>query len=432
MTQSKRYFPFILVLALALAGCAAPALQTAGTAEEVRLSTPRLKEMSAAFQSKVERGEIPGVVLLVARDNKIAWFDAIGYRDREANAPMARDSLFRMASMTKPLTSLSIMMLQEEGKLSIHHPVSRYLPELRNLQVGVEAKGSDGRLELTRQPAGAEITIVDLLRHTSGITYGIFGKSMVKDLYNGAKLFDPRQTSGEFITKISALPLQFAPGTRWDYGMSTDVLARVVEVVSGMEMDRFVEARILKPLGMKDSGYWVDASRLGRVAEPQVIAATGKRPAFPSVSEKPRWTPGGHGLVSTATDYARFCQMLLNGGTLDGVRIASPETIDLMRKDHLAGPMLPPPPVREAFGVMAPGPENGTGFGLGFLVRTGEGTNKIPGSVGDISWGGAQGTYFWVDPKERMFAILMLQAPIAVNRPLRLQYREHVYGALRK
>lgn len=430
MVRTSRTFAFLFVLALALSGCASPALQTAGTPEEVGLSLQRLKELSAAFQATVDSGEFPGVVILVARDNKIAWFDAIGYRDREANSPMTKDALFRMASMTKPLTSLSIMMLAEEGKLKITDPVSRYLPEFKDQRVGVEKPEGSGKLQLVIETAKHEMTLLDLLRHTSGITYGFIGKSMVKDLYNESKLFDPAQSSAQFTTKLAKLPLQYHPGTRWDYSMSTDVLARVVEVVSGMEMDRFVHARILKPLRMNNTGYWVEPAHHGRIAEPQVMAATGKRPAFSGVTQKPRWTPGGHGLVSTAADYARFCQMLLNGGTLDGVRIASRETIDAMRSDHLMPDTLVPPGWN-AMGVTAPTPENGQGFGLGFAVRTSEGKNKVPGSIGDYSWAGIDGTYFWVDPKERLFAILMLQAPPPVNRAPRLLMREHVYRALK-
>ena len=431
MVRLSRPYAFLFVIALVLAGCAAPALQTARSPEEVGLSSARLKEFSAATQARIDAGEIPGAVLLVARQGKIAWFDALGYRDREAKAPMPRDALFRMASMTKPITSLAVMMLAEEGKLKITDPVSRYLPEFRQLQVGVERPDGAGKTELVLEPARAEIQVVDLLRHTSGITYGIFGKSLVKDRYNAANLFDAKQSTGDFALKLAKLPLQYQPGTRWDYGMSTDLLVRVVEVVSGMEMDRFVTTRILKPLGMNDTGYWVEPARMHRVAEPQVLAATGKRPPFPDVTQPPRWIPGGHGLVSTAADYARFCQMLLNGGTLDGVRIVSRATLDAMRANHL--PASLPPLERaaaEGWGIMGPTAENGQGFGLGFLVRTSEGSNRIPGSVGDFSWGGAQGTYFWVDPKQQMFAILMLQAPIVVNRPLRLFMRQHVYGAL--
>jgi CubicO group peptidase (beta-lactamase class C family) len=433
MTRRQFVSALLLSLAIALAGCASPSLQTASAPEVVGLSSARLKELSGAFQAKVDAGEIPGAVLLVARDGRIAWHETLGFRDREAKAPMTRDALFRIASMTKPLTSLSVMMLVEEGKVNLDDPLSRYLPEFRNLQVGVEKAEGGGAPQLVLEPAQREITIVDLLRHTSGITYGIFGKSLVKDRYNASKLFDPRQTGPEFTTKMSRLPLQFQPGTRWDYGMSTDVLARVVEAVSGLRMDQFVQQRILKPLGMNDTSYWVEPTRQGRIAEPQVIAATGKRPAFPNVTLAPNWIPGGHGLVSTAADYARFCQMLLNGGTLDGRRIVSAATIELMRKDHLpAGSVVLSPAAKQAWSIAAPTPENGQGFGLGFLVRTSEGTNGIPGSIGDISWNGAQGTYFWVDPKQRLFAILMMQAPLPVARPYRPMMREYVYRALIK
>lgn len=414
-----------------LAGCAAPALQPVGAPEDAGFSTQRLKELSAFFQTKVDAGEYPGMVVLVARDDKIVWFEAIGYRDREAKAPMTRDALFRLASMTKPITSLSVMMLAEEGKLRLEDPLSRYLPEFKGVVVGVEKIDDAGKPVLVTEPAAREITILDLLRHTSGITYGIFGKSLVKDRYNAAKLFDPSQTTAEFITKISHLPLQYQPGTRWDYGMSVDVLVRVVEVVSGQPMDQFVRERILKPLRMDDTDYWVEPAKQARVAEPQAIAATGKRPAFPSVTRKPRWIPGGHGLVSTAADYARLCQMFLNGGTLDGVRIAAPGTIARMHTNHLPpGAVVMSPEAKVAWGIVAPTEENGQGFGLGFAVRTSEGSNKIPGSVGDYFWAGAQGTYFWIDPQKKMFAILMLQAPIATNRAPRLWMREYVYRAL--
>ncbi len=431
MSRATRVITLLSVFVLVLAGCAAPALQPAGSPEEVGFSTGKLKELSAAFQAKVDAGEYPGMVVLVARDNKIAWFDAIGYRDREAKAPMTKDALFRIASMTKPITSLSIMILAEEGKLQLDDPLSRYLPEFKSVTVGVEKTDGTGKPQLVSEPAAREITVLDMLRHTSGMTYGIFGKSMVKDRYNAAKPFDPAQTTAEFVTKMSQLPLQHQPGTRWEYGMSTDVLVRVVEVVSGKPMDQFVHERILRPLRMNDTGYWVEPERQGRVAEPQIIAATGKRPAFPNVTLKPRWIPGGHGLVSTAGDYARFCQMLLNGGELDGVRIVSAETLALMRKDHLPpGAVVLSPEAKAAWGIVAPTVENGQGFGLGFAVRTSEGTNKIPGSIGDYFWAGAQGTFFWIDPQKRMFAIMMLQAPIATNRPPRLWMREYVYRAL--
>jgi CubicO group peptidase (beta-lactamase class C family) len=421
---------FLLLLAF-LVGCASPALQPAASPEEVGFSSQRLKEMAQAFQSKVDAGEIPGAVLLVARDNKVVMHEAIGFRDREERSPMPKDALFRMASMTKPLTSLSIMMLQEDGKLTINDHVSRYLPEFKNMKVGVEKADAAGKVELVLEPATREITILDLLRHTSGITYGFIGKGLVKDLYNASKLFSPSQSSAEFATKIAKLPLRMQPATAWEYSMSTDVLARVVEVVSGKSKDQFVRERILDPLRMTQTSYWVEPANHHRIAEPQALKTTGKRPAFPDVNTKPNWIPGGHGLISTASDYARFCQMLLNGGALDGVRLASPDTIAMMRSNHLTSDIAVSPEWN-AFGVVAPTPENGQSFGLGFTVRVSEGKNNLPGSVGDFSWAGIQGTYFWVDPKERLFAILMLQEPPPANAIRRVDMRKHVYGALQK
>jgi CubicO group peptidase (beta-lactamase class C family) len=267
------------------------------------------------------------------------------------------------------------------------------------------------------------------MRHTSGITYGPFGKSLVKDAYNAADLWNLGQSTGEFAIKVSKLPLQYQPGTQWDYGMSTDVLGRVVEVAGATPLDQFVTSRILKPLKMNDTNYYVDDSQLGRVAEPQVIASTGKRPQFLSFVKKPKWIGGGHGLVSSAQDYVRFCQMILNGGMLDGARILSKESVDLMAANHLTAATARPNP--GPGNILAPSHDNGLGFGLGFAVRTSQGTNNIPGSIGDLSWGGAYGTFFWIDPKERLVAILMTQSPANVNQPLRRVAREHVYRALR-
>ncbi|HSH90253.1 MAG TPA: serine hydrolase domain-containing protein [Ramlibacter sp.] len=429
MVHTARRFAFLVVFVLALAGCASSSLQMASTPEEVRLSSQRLKEFSAAMQAKVDAGELPGAVILVARDGKVAYVDAVGYRDREAKAPMPKDALFSLMSMTKPITTAAAMILVEEGKLKLSDPISKYLPEYRQLQVGVERPGADGKPMLATEPARAQITVLDLMRHTSGITYGPFGKSLVKDAYNAADLWNLGQSTGEFAIKVSKLPLQYQPGTQWDYGMSTDVLGRVVEVAAATPLDQFVTSRILKPLKMNDTAYSVEPGSVGRVAEPQVIASTGKRPQFLSFVQKPKWIGGGHGLISSAQDYVRFCQMILNGGTLDGARILSKESVDLMAANHLTAATARPIPVPG--NILAPSHENGQGFGLGFAVRTSQGTNNIPGSIGDLSWGGAYGTFFWIDPKERLVAILMTQSPANVNQPLRRVAREHVYRALR-
>jgi len=430
VTATRRLsFHFLFVVLLALAGCASPALRMAASPEEAGLSSQRLKEFSAAMQAKVDSGEIPGAVILIARGDRIAYLDAVGFRDREAKAPMTKDAIFRLASMTKPITTLAAMILVEEGKLKLSDPVSKYLLEFKHLQVGVERPGSDGKPQLATEPARQEMTVLDLMRHTSGITYGVFGKSLVKDRYNAAKLFDTWQTNSDFAIKLAGLPLQYQPGTRWDYSMSTDLLGSVIEVAAGQGLEQFMAARIFKPLKMNDTGFVVHLESRGRIAEPQVVAATGKRPAVWDVAQDHRWKPGGLGLASTAYDYARFCQMVLNGGILDGVRVVSRETIDLMRANHLPEGLPPVPDL--PINVSWPSRENGMGFGLGFAVHTSEGVNKVPGSIGDLSWGGAFGTYFWIDPKERMAAIVMMQAPSNVNMPMRRFAREHVYGALR-
>ena len=420
---------FVALFALVLAGCAT-GLQPAGSPESVGLSSERLKEMSLAFQAGVDKKEIPGAVVLVARQGKIAYFEAFGFRDRETGAPMTRDAIFRIASMTKPVTSVAIMMLAEEGKLRISDPVSRHLPEFKDLKVGVERKDASGKIELAMETPKREMTIQDLLRHTSGLTYGFTGKSQVKDRYNAAKATDGSQTNAEMAAKLSKLPLQEQPGTTWDYSMSTDVLGRIIEVVSGMELERFFSERIFKPLSMTDTTFWItDPAKHERIAQ-AYDPATGKRAALPDRTKK-GWQSGGGALVSTAADYARFCQMLLNGGALDGTRILSRDTVQLMTQNHL------PQGIKiNMLGVPALDvrPETGHGFGLGFMVRVADGKSDVAGAVGDYSWVGIFGTQFWVDPKNELFAIMLVQQPTAGTLPLRARYwmqtRSLVYKAL--
>jgi CubicO group peptidase (beta-lactamase class C family) len=397
--------------------------------EDVGLSSERLGRLKEAFRARVDQGEIPGAVVLIARRGKLALFEAFGFRDREKQARMNTDAIFRIASMTKPFTSVALMMLAEEGKIQIAYPVSQYLPELKDLQVGVATTDSSGKPRLELQPAKREITVQDLLRHTSGITYGFFGASAVKAAYNDAKMLDPGQTNAEMVTKLSKLPLAYHPGTTWDYSMSTDVLGRVVEVVSGMSFDRFIAERISQPLGLRCTEFYVTQSQASRLAEPQVDPSTGKRPPWPEPLLRPKWFSGGGGLLSTAADYLRFCRMLLNGGELDGVRLLSPKTIALMTSDHLPPGVGYDPNTLALFGAGAPTPEMGQGFGLGFAVRKEQGRNPLPGTVGDYYWGGAFGTAFWIDPHEQLVAILMMQAP-ALRVHYRHLMRELVYQAV--
>jgi len=433
----KRIMAATILFMLLVTMASAQGLPNAKTPEEVGLSTERLKRISAGFQEDVDKGMIPGAVIMIVRKGKVAYFEAIGYKDREKSIPMKRDSIFRIASMSKPFTSLAIMMLAEEGKIQLFKPASTYLPEFKDLKVGVEKTDpTTGQKELTLVPPEREMTVQDLLRHTSGITYGIFGKSLVKDLYNKTKEgnpFDFNQTNAEMVTKFSKLPLASQPGTTWEYSQSTDVLGRIVEVVSGLELDAFIAKRIAKPLKLSDTGFWAEREkRAMHVAEPQVDPATGKRPSMiPDATKRPRWISAGGGMLSTASDYARFCQMLLNKGTLDGVRMVAPKTVEMMSSNHL------PPGTKFASGswaqfiAMLPSPEMGQGFGLGFCVRTEPGINPCPGSVGDYYWAGSSGTYFWIDPKEQLIAVLMMNAP-APRVHYRAVIRDYVYQAVVK
>jgi CubicO group peptidase (beta-lactamase class C family) len=419
-----------LILVASIAG--AQGIPQAINPEEVGLSTERLNRISAWIQTDVDKGIVPGAVVMVLRKGKIAYYEAFGYRDREKKIPMTRDSIFRLASMTKPFTSLAIMLLAEEGKIQLVYPVSRYLPEFKDLKVGVEKKDpATGKTELVLELPSREMTVQDLLRHTSGLTYAFTGKSMVKDRYNGAKTSDSDQTNAELVTKLSQLPLQYHPGTTWDYSQSTDVLARIVEVISGVEFDIFVEDRIAKPLKLADTAFWVEGGeRQARIAEPQIDPATGKRPPWIfDVTKRPKWMSGGGGMVSTAPDYARFCLMFLNGGTLDGVRLVSRKTIEHMTSNHVPPGYKSAYPVQRQIAWPTPSLETGQGFGLGFGINCEPGLSPLPGSKGMYYWSGILGTYFWVDPKEQLIAILMMQA-----NPQRFLYwylmRHFVYQAI--
>ena len=394
------------------------------------LAPTRAARISAVFDEDVERGAIPGAVALIARRGKLAYLQAFGYRDREKSTAMATDSIFRIFSMTKPIVSVAVMMLAEEGRMRIVNPISTYLPEMRDLEVGVEGVDGNGAPTLRLVAAEREISVQDLLRHTSGITYGQFGDSEVKAAYRDARMMDPDQTTADFITKLSKLPLQYQPGRMWDYGMSTDVLGRIVEVVSGMTLDRFIATRITGPLNMKDTGFVVPEREAHRVAQALVDRKTGQRPAMGrDVSVPQNFLSGGGGMVSTAPDYLRFAQMMANGGVLDGVRLLSRKTVALMASDHLPPGIAVSPTARAQFEESAPLAEFGQGFGLGFCVRKEAGRNPVPGSVGDFYWSGVFGTYFWIDPAEELVAILMLAAP-EKRRHYRALMRHLTYQAL--
>jgi CubicO group peptidase (beta-lactamase class C family) len=421
-----------LVIILFISIASAQGIPKATNPKEVGLSKERLQRISAWIQDDVDKGVVPGAVVMVLRKGKVAYFEAFGYRDKEKKIPMTRNSIFRIASLTKPFTSLAIMMLVEEGKIQLADPVSQYLPEFKDLKVGVEKKDpATGKTELVLETPSREMTVLDLIRHTSGLSYGR-GKSMVGDLYIASKVLGWDQTNAELVTKLSGLPLQYHPGTTWDYSLSTDVLGRIVEVVSGVELDVFIDQRIVKPLKLKDTAFWAEGKeRQARIAEPQIDPATGKRPPLPDITKKPKRLNGGGGLVSTAHDYARFCLMLLNGGTLDGVRLVSRKTIEHMTSNHIPPGYKCAHPLKDEIAWPSPSMETGQGFGSGFAINVEPGLSPLPGSKGDYYWAGFYGTYFWVDPKEQLIAILMAQsAPLTIIRPYQHRMRNYVYQAI--
>lgn len=405
------------------------AIPHASEPEEVGLSSERLQRLTDTLRRDVDKGVVPGAVVLIARQGKIVCHEAIGWRDREAGAAMSADTRFRIYSMTKPFTSVAAMMLAEEGRLLTADPVAAYLPEFAGLNVAVDSD-STAATSLITEPVRRAMTVQDLLRHTSGLTYAHLAGPLLKKAHDAANISED-QTNAELVTKLSNVPLAYQPGSTWQYGYSTDVLGRVVEVASGMTLDQFIETRICKPLGLADTGFGpVDATR---IAEPQIDPASGKRPPLRDVTKQPVWLSGGSGLLSTAADYVRFCQMLLNGGSLGGAlggtRLLSPATVALMTSDHLNPGFAFGPQMRSMFGALTPMPENGIGFGLGFAVRTHAGRCALPGSIGDYSWSGVSGTYFWIDPRQELIAILMMQAPIQ-RMHYRYLMRTMVYQAI--
>ena len=379
--------------------------------EEVGLSSARLARLGALLRERIAAGHLPGAVGLVARDGRIAWHEAFGRRDPATDDPMRTDAIFRIYSMTKPLVSVAVMMLVEEGRLLLPDPIGKYLPELASLSVARE-DGSPG-------PMAAPITIQDLLRHTSGLTYEFRGNGPVHRAYMDARVYRRDQTNADLVATLGRLPLLHHPGTRWEYGRSTDVLGRLIEVVAGQSLGTFLAERITGPLGMADTGFCVPARDHHRLAgafprDPD----TGAEVSLLEVREPPSLESGGGGMVSTAADYARFMQMLLEGGRLGDVRLLGRKTVELMTADHLG-------PIPGAPDLLPPG----HGFGLGFAVRRERGIAPTPGSVGMFYWSGMAGTTFWVDPAERLTAVLMIQAP-GQREHYRMLFRDMVYAAI--
>jgi CubicO group peptidase (beta-lactamase class C family) len=414
LRQSTRKAGGTMNIHAAPAAKATPALPSTKP-ESIGLSPLRLQRMRDAFQREIDKGTTPGVVTMVARRGRIGWFEAQGRQDPANDAPMVRDSIFRIFSMTKPLVSLGIMMLLEDGELLLNDPLAKFIPEFASQKVGVERNGAM-EFALPVRP----ITIQDLLRHTSGISYEITGMGMVQRMYAKAKVFRRDITSEEHARLIAGMPLMCQPGAEWNYSRSTDILGRVIEVISGQTLGVFLAECILAPLQMAETAFHAPQPSKARLAQPfPTDPWTGDKVVLFDPLEVPKMESGGGGLLSTAMDYARFCQMLLNGGELDGNRVIGRKTLAFMASNHLD------PKVKVESHLLPPG----HGFGLGFAVRTDEGMAPFAGSVGQYFWSGMAGTFFWIDPKEELFALFLSQGP-GQREYFRTLVRSLVYAAV--
>lgn len=379
--------------------------------EDVGMSRERLARIGARFEADIADGTLPGAVALVARRGRIVHFKAHGRRDLARDEPMQLDTIFRLYSMTKPIVSVALMMLVEEGRLALSDALSAHIPAFSEMMVA-EAGGG--------VPAARPITVHDLLRHTSGLTYEWLVPGPVTDAYVAAGAGRRSQSNADQAGVLAGLPLLNHPGTAWDYGRSTDVLGRLIELSTGETLGEALRSRFFEPLGMMETGFHVPAEYHGRLAEAlPVDPDTGEAVELLGVTRPPRLENGGGGLVSTAADYARFLHMIASGGTLDGQRLLSPATLAYMMSDHLA------PEVRIGSDLLPAG----YGFGLGFAVRRGRGEAPFPGSPGDAYWLGLAGTNFWYDPVVQLYAVLMVQAPGRRDR-YRDAFRNLVYAAL--
>lgn len=426
----------LLLAGLMLWSCIAFAYKDFPTSspESVGMSSERLQKIRSALQKEIDANRMPGAVVMIAKNGKLVYSESIGYQDKQSGIPMKANSIFRIYSMTKPIVSVATMMLVEDGVIQLTDPVSKFFPALSNMQVLVTNKDGISSLEPAKRP----ITIQDLLRHTAGLDYGEFTNiPQIRSAYAEAALFQPEGavadsrhlTPEQEVAAFARVPLAAQPGTVWKYSMSVDLLGRVLEAASGKKLGDLLAERIFKPLGMADTGFTVPASEWKRIAEPLINDPLTGKPngEMLNVKAEPKNDSGGAGAVSTASDYLRFTQMLLNEGKLNGVRYLSPTTVRLMASDHLAGRAgFPVTPGQLLMGV------EGYTFGLGFMVRQEAGIAAVPGSPGEYMWAGASGTFFWIDPKENMTVIMMAQTPGSIRSVFRRQIKQLVAQAIVK
>ncbi|MBR0774020.1 beta-lactamase family protein [Bradyrhizobium diazoefficiens] len=397
----------------------------AGPAGRARnFSAEGLAKVSDYIRNEVATGKIPGAILLLQQHGKPVYYENFGVRDVATEISMSEDTIFRLYSMTKPVTSVLAMMLIEEGRLTLDDPVAKYIPAFADMKVGVEKKAEDGKVALALEPLNRPVTIEDLMRHTAGIPYGYYGGGLVNKLYADAGLFDNTDlTNAELIAKITTLPLAEQPGTIWDYGHGTDVLGRIIEVISGETLLEFARERLLGPLGMTETDFYVaDPAKWPRIAEPMPAdRAISPMSQVRDIRKSLRWESGGGGLVGTIGDYARFSQMLLNGGSYEGRRYLKPETIALMASDHI-GPETKIARDQHYY------PGASSGYGLGVAVRT----SVPPGTtwpLGEYRWDGVAGTFFFIDPEDDLFGIFMVQTPSQRGR-IQLALKTLIYQAM--
>ncbi len=414
----RPFAPAALAGALALAAgpLFAEPLPT-GDAAALGFSPEALQALDARIQMEIDAGEMPGAAIMIVRDGRIAHMTTMGKLTPDGDA-LSEDAIYRIYSMSKPITSVAALMLVERGELDIGAPVSQYIPEFKDMKVAT-GKNADGTV--ATEPAKGAMTVQDLMRHTSGLTYGFFGSGPARDAYKeagvGSKDLDNMATARQ----LAGLPLEHQPGTTWEYSRATDVLGAVIEVVSGQKLGEFLQTNVFEPLKMEDTSFFLtDQSKHDRIAEAYPEdAKIGQFDMF-DPREEAAFESGGGGLVSTLHDYSRFATMLMNGGELDGTRILSPETVAWMTSDHLGEKIEPGK-------YYLPG--EGYGFGLGVAVRADRGVSSVNGVAGEYNWGGAAGTYWWNDPVNDMSVVYMMQSPPARVK-MRWILKNMVYGAM--
>ncbi len=400
--------------------------------EEVGLSTPRLARIAEHFQRYIDAGKLAGTLTLVARGGKVAYFEAQGHLESERRRPVTRDAVFRIYSMTKPITSVGLMMLYEQGRFQLDDPVHRFIPSWKDLRVFVGGNHPVWKTAPVERP----MTVRDLLSHTSGLTYGFMERTNVDAAYRKLGVADRGRagyTLGDMVETLAELPLEFSPGTRWNYSVSTDVVGHLIEVISGQRLDAYLREHILEPLGMTDTGF-VIRGRPGAAVrrelrapgrrQPQALRRPGPKSAYRECT----FFSGGGGLVSTAPDYFRFTAMLRRGGELDGVRLLGRKTVELMTMNHLPGGQ-DLTQLAQA-GMFTETAYAGVGFGLGFSVMQSPARAQILGTPGEYAWGGAASTAFWIDPVEDLTVIFMTQLMPSSSYPLRRELRILAYAAL--